>query len=52
MLAKPSSNFLQRTGDDWTKNIHSLDLGIYEARDMAQNQPLWRLMSLHSATHS
>jgi len=31
------------------KNIHddlpSLDLGIYEARDLAQNRPLWRLMS-------
>ena len=40
----------------WMKNIHgdlfSLDLGIYEARDLAQNRPLWRLMSLHSATHS
>jgi len=30
----------------------SLDLGIYEARDVAQNRPLWRLMSLHSAMHS
>jgi len=31
------------------KNIHddpsSLDLGIHEARDLAQNRPLWRLMS-------
>ena len=40
----------------WTKNIHddlfSLDLGIYVARDLAQNRPLLRLMSLHSATHS
>jgi len=39
----------------WMKNIHdelsSLDLGIHEARDLAQNRPLWRLMSLHSATH-
>ena len=37
----------------WTKNIHddlsSLDLGIHEARDLAQKRPLWRLMSLHSA---
>jgi len=35
------------------KNIHddlsSLDLGIYEARDLAQNRPLWRLIFLHSA---
>ena len=40
----------------WMKNIHddlsSLDLGIHEARDLAQNRPFWRLMSLHSATHS
>ena len=28
------------------------DVGIHEARDPAQNRPLWRLMSLHSATHS
>jgi len=37
----------------WTKNIHdnlsSLDLGIHEARDLAQNWPLWRLMSLCTA---
>ena len=36
----------------WMKNIHddlsSLDLGIHEARDLAQNRPLCRLMSLHS----
>jgi len=62
--AKLSSILLQRTGGDhrgqlrttWMKNIHddlsSLDLGIHEARDLAQNRPLWRLMSLHSATHS
>jgi len=40
----------------WMKNIHddlsSLDLGIHEARDLAQNRPLCRLMSLHSAMHS
>ena len=40
----------------WMKNIHDdlslLDIGIYEARDLAQNRPLWRVMSLHSATHS
>ena len=39
----------------WMKNIHDdlslLYLGIYEARDLVQNQPLWRVMSLHSATH-
>ena len=35
-------------------NIHDdlslLDLGIHEARDPVQKRPLWRLMSLHSAT--
>ena len=40
----------------WMKNIHddlsSRDLGIHEARDLAQNRPLCRLMSLHSAMHS
>jgi len=40
----------------WMKNIHDdlspLDLGMYEARDLAQNRPLWRLMSLHGAMHS
>ena len=40
----------------WMKNIHddlsSLDLGIHEARDLAQNRPLCWLMSLHSAMHS
>jgi len=40
----------------WMKNIHddtsSLDPGIYEARDLAQNWPLWRLMSLHSTADS
>jgi len=40
----------------WMKNVHddlsSLDLGIHEARDLAQNRPLCRLMSLHSAMHA
>jgi len=33
----------------WMENIHddlsSLDLEIYEARDLVQNRPLWRLVS-------
>ena len=33
----------------WMKNVHddlsSLDLGVHEARDLAQNRPLCRLMS-------
>ena len=36
----------------WMKNYHdglsSLDLGIHEARDLVQNRPLRRLISLHS----
>jgi len=39
----------------WMKNIHddmsSLDLEIREARELAQNRPLWRLISLHSTMH-
>ena len=30
----------------------SLDLELHEAREQAQNRPLWRLISLYSATHS
>ena len=37
----------------WMKNIHddlsSLDLGIHEARDLAQNRPLCRLLSACTA---
>jgi len=29
-------------------HVFTLDLGIHEARDLVQNRPLWRLMSLHS----
>ena len=40
----------------WMKTIQgdlsSLDLELHEARELAQNPPLWRLMSLYSATHS
>ena len=39
----------------WVKNIHddlsSLDLAIYEARNLTQNRPLCKLKSLHSTTH-
>jgi len=38
------------------KNIHddlsSLDLGIYEDRELAQNRPLWRLISLHAQCYA
>ena len=54
----PSENWRRpprRPRTIWMKNIHddlsSLDLGIHEARDLVQNWPLCRLMSLHSATH-
>ena len=37
----------------WMKTIQgdlsSLDLELHEARKLAQNRPLWRLMSLYSA---
>ena len=40
----------------WMKTIQgdlsSLDLKLHKARQLAQNRPLWRLMSLYSATHS
>jgi len=55
----PPENWRRPPGQQhttWMKNIHddlsSLDLWIHEARDLAQNRPLWRLMSLHSAMHS
>jgi len=55
----PAENWRRPPGrprTTWMKNIHDdlflLDLGIHEVRDLAQNRPLCRLMSLHSATHS
>jgi len=30
-------------------NLSSPDLELHETRELAQNQPLWRLMSLYSA---
>ena len=46
----------ERPRATWMNNIHDdlslLDLGIHEARDLAQNRLLWSLMSLHIATHS
>jgi len=54
-IFEPPENWRRTPGrprTTWMKNIHddlsSLDLGIYEARDLAQNRPLWRLMFLHS----
>ena len=40
----------------WMKTIQGdlscVDLELHEARELAQNRPLWRLMSLYSAMHS
>ena len=33
-------------------NLSSLDLELHEVRELAQNRPSWRLMSLYSAMHS
>ena len=59
ILEPPPENWRRPPGQprtSWMKNIHddlsSLDLGIYEARDLTRNRPVWRLMSFHSATHS
>jgi len=59
MFKPPPENWRRPPGRPHTtrmKNIHddlsSLDLGIHEARDLAQNRPLWRLMFWHSAMHS
>ena len=48
----PPGNWRQPPGQPhttWMKNIHDdlspLDLGIHEAKDMVQNQPLCKLMS-------
>ena len=47
----PPENWRRPPGQPRTTsnpNLSSLDLGIYETRDLAQNRPLWRLMSQHS----
>ena len=33
-------------------DLSSLDLELHEVRELAQNRPRWRLMSLYSTTHS
>ena len=55
----PPENWRRPSGrphTTWMKIIHddlsSLDLGIHDARDLAQNRPPCRLMSLHSSMHS
>jgi len=34
------------------RNLRAYNLTLNEAVDLAQNGPLWRLMSMYSATHS
>jgi len=55
MLANPSWNHRGGHRQPWWRTFMMtcslLDLGIHEARDLAQNRPLLRLISLHSATH-
>ena len=48
LLGRPRTTWMKNTRDD----LSSLDLGIHEARDLVQSQPLWRLMSLHGTMHS
>jgi len=52
----PPENWRRPPRTTGMKNIHddlsSLDLEIHEARDLVQNRPVCRLMSLHSTTHS
>jgi len=36
----------------WMKDLESLNLSLIEAIDMAQNRPLWRMMSTFGATHT
>jgi len=39
----------------WLKNINcdltSFDMELLEARDAAQNRPLWRMLASYSAMH-
>ena len=59
MFEPPPESWIRQSGQPrttWMKTIQgdlsSLDLKLHEARELAQNRPLWRLMSLYSATHS
>ena len=55
----PPENWRRPSGrphSTWMKTIQqdlkSVDLSVNEAIDMAQNRPLWRLMSTFGSTHS
>jgi len=43
----PRTTWMKTTQGD----LSSVDLELHEARELAQNPPLWRLMSLYSTTH-
>jgi len=53
---EPPRESWRRRHTTWMKtiegNLSCLDLELHEARELAQNRPLWRLMSLYSAIHS
>jgi len=59
LTASPAGNWTRPLGRPhitWMKTIQhhlkSSDLNMDDAVDLAQNRPLWRLMSTFGATHS
>jgi len=59
LTASPTGNWTRPLGRPritWMKTIQqdlkSSDLNMDDTVDLAQNRPLWRLMSTFSATHS
>jgi len=59
LTASPLENWRRPPGHPcttWMKTIQqdlkSMNLSLNEAIDVAQNRPLWRLMSTFGATHS
>jgi len=59
LTASPLQNWQRPQGrprTTWTKTIQqdlkSNNLSLNEANDVAQNHPLWSLMSMFGATHS
>jgi len=59
LTASPTGNWTRPLGRPritWMKTIQqdlkSSDLNMDDAVDLAQNRPLWRLMSTFGATHS
>jgi len=59
LTASPLENWRRPQGRPCTRSmkttqqdLESLNLSLNEATDMAQNRPLWRMMSTFGATHS